>query len=274
MTARFKAILFDAGGVLVLPDPTVLGPLLAYYGGDPSVEAHRRAHYAGMAAKSAAGSGETFWDEYNHSYVRSIGVADARRRCRGDRRCITPATPTCGGGRSPRAVGAAMRWQTAGVPLGVVSNASGQIEEVLSRSGVCQVGDGPHVSMRVIVDSHVVGVAKPDPRIFDFALGHFDGAERHEIAYVGDSVTMDIGAAPRRGPASDPARPVRRSSRRRLRSPSQPLGIDCSTTRGLTAPTPWSDRQTTSVESALVVRLLGSPRLPESTPFVVPRKVD
>ena len=74
MTTSFKAILFDAGGVLVLPDPTVLGPLLEYYGGDPSIEAHRRAHYAGMAAKSAAGSGEAFWDEYNHSYVRSIGV--------------------------------------------------------------------------------------------------------------------------------------------------------------------------------------------------------
>ena len=32
-----------------------------------------------------------------------------------------------------------------GVPMGVVSNASGQIEEVLRRSGVCQVGAGPNV---------------------------------------------------------------------------------------------------------------------------------
>ena len=38
VTQRFKAILLDAGGVLVLPDPTVLGPLLSYYGGDPSIE--------------------------------------------------------------------------------------------------------------------------------------------------------------------------------------------------------------------------------------------
>ncbi|MFM7252697.1 MAG: HAD family hydrolase, partial [Ilumatobacteraceae bacterium] len=80
-------------------------------------------------------------------------------------------------------------------PMGVVSNASGQIEEVLMASGVCQVGGGPHVDMRVIVDSHVVGVAKPDPRIFDHALGHFDEFERSRIAYVGDSVTMDIGGA-------------------------------------------------------------------------------
>jgi putative hydrolase of the HAD superfamily len=82
-----------------------------------------------------------------------------------------------------------------GLPIGVVSNASGQIAEVLSRSGVCQAGEGPHVSMRVVIDSHVVGVSKPDPRIFDHAMPFFDGIERHEIAYIGDSVTMDIGAA-------------------------------------------------------------------------------
>ena len=56
--------------------------------------------------------------------------------------------------------------------MGVVSNASGQIEAVLARE-TCQVGDGPHVAMRVIVDSDVVGVAKPDPAIFDHALPHF-----------------------------------------------------------------------------------------------------
>jgi FMN phosphatase YigB (HAD superfamily) len=46
-----------------------------------------------------------------------------------------------------------------------------------------------------VVDSHVVGVAKPDPRIFDHALVHFDGADRARIAYVGDSVTMDVAGA-------------------------------------------------------------------------------
>ena len=49
--------------------------------------------------------------------------------------------------------------------------------------------------MRCIVDSHVVGVAKPDPRIFEHALPCFPGIAPERIAYVGDSVTMDIGGA-------------------------------------------------------------------------------
>jgi len=81
------------------------------------------------------------------------------------------------------------------LPIGVVSNASGQIADVLSRSRVCQAGEGPHIRMRVVVDSHLVGVAKPNPLIFDHALPFFEGIDRGRIAYVGDSVTMDVGAA-------------------------------------------------------------------------------
>ena len=36
----FDAIIFDAGGILVLPDPTVLAPLLAPYGGSTSIDDH------------------------------------------------------------------------------------------------------------------------------------------------------------------------------------------------------------------------------------------
>ena len=78
--------------------------------------------------------------------------------------------------------------------MGVVSNASGQIETMLVRE-VCQVGPGDHVEMRCIIDSHVVGVAKPDPAIFDHASPHFAEFDRSRIVYVGDSVTMDIAAS-------------------------------------------------------------------------------
>jgi putative hydrolase of the HAD superfamily len=191
---RFDAVWLDAGGVLVLPDPTVLGPLLAYYGGVADVERHRRAHYAAMAVKSAQGAEERDWREYDRAYVRSIGITD------GD---VDEAAAVLGHAR----IAALWRWpipdslealaelEADGLPLGVVSNASGQIEAVLRRSRVCQVGAGDGVPVRCVVDSDVVGVAKPDPRIFDFAAAHFPGVDRARICYVGDSVTMDVTGA-------------------------------------------------------------------------------
>jgi putative hydrolase of the HAD superfamily len=191
---KFDAMLFDAGGIFLLPDPTVLAPLLAPYGGDSSTEVHVRAHYRGMAAKSAAGSTEKFWDDYNVAYVEYVGVpahdvAYAAHVLERTRNAFVWRWPLA------ESVEALAKLVAAGMPVGVVSNASGQIEEMLQRSGVCQVGDGPLTSVRVIIDSHVVGVAKPDARIFEHALVHFAGIEPSRIAYVGDSVTMDVGGA-------------------------------------------------------------------------------
>lgn len=192
--ARFDAIWLDAGGVLVLPDPTVLAPLLAYYGGSTDVDRHRRAHYAAMAVKSAQGADELDWVEYDRAYVTSVGVPDED---------VPDAAEALGHTRTallwrwpiPETLEALAALRAAGVPLGVVSNATGQIESVLRRSGVCQVGPGDAVDVRCVVDSTIVGVAKPDPGIFDHAAVHFPDVPRERIAYVGDSVTMDIGGA-------------------------------------------------------------------------------
>jgi putative hydrolase of the HAD superfamily len=46
----------------------------------------------------------------------------------------------------------------------------------------------------VVIDSHVVGVEKPDPRIFALALAALDlAAER--CLYVGDTVHFDVTGA-------------------------------------------------------------------------------
>ncbi len=192
--SEFDAILFDAGGVLVLPDPTVLAPLLAPYNANQELADHMRAHYGAMAAKSRAGDGETDWNVYDDEYVRRLGVRASDEAI---------AATVLGRTRSaylwrwpiPDSVTALRRLHDRGVPLGVVSNASGQVEAALRHSGVCQAGEGPLVPMRVIVDSHCVGVAKPDPAIFEHALPAFGEFDRSRVAYVGDSVTMDIGAA-------------------------------------------------------------------------------
>lgn len=191
---RFDALLFDAGGVFVIPDPAVLAPTLAYYGATTDHDAYHRAHYGAMAAKSRAGVTEDDWSHYNARYVELVGVD------RGDLEAATlvlQRTRHAHLWRAPVAGSAKVleELNTRGTPIGVVSNASGQIAEILARSGICQVGAGPSANVRCIIDSHVVGVAKPDPAIFEHALVHFPGIERSRIAYVGDSVVMDVEGA-------------------------------------------------------------------------------
>jgi HAD superfamily hydrolase (TIGR01549 family) len=193
VAARFDAVLFDAGGVLVLPDPTVLGPLLAPYGAATSAEAHRRAHHGAMRALDVDGEVHDDWSVYNVTYVRLLGVTEQD---------LVEAAFLLGRTRSPML----WRWPVpgstdvlralaaAGVPIGVVSNASGQIEATLRRAGVCQVGPGAGASVVVVVDSHVVGVAKPDPAIFAPALDAL-GLPPARVAYVGDSVINDVVGA-------------------------------------------------------------------------------
>ena len=63
----------------------------------------------------------------------------------------------------------------AGYRLAVVSNADGHVEEMLTR-----LGYAPY--FEAIIDSEVVGVAKPDPRIFYLALERIGLAEYVKVA--------------------------------------------------------------------------------------------
>lgn len=194
MGRRFDAVLFDAGGVLVYPDPEVLVPVLSWYGAVEDPAAYYRAHFAAMAVKSESGAPETDWRGFDAEFVRAVGVPEENREEAAHvlgrtRHAHIWRAPVPGSAAGLRAL------NELGVPIGVVSNASGQIEAVLRRGGLCQVGKGPHAEVLCVVDSDIVGVAKPDPAIFEHALVHLQGVERSRIAYVGDNVTMDVGGA-------------------------------------------------------------------------------
>lgn len=75
----------------------------------------------------------------------------------------------------------------AGVRVGVVSNADGRIASALERAGLAGY-------LEVIVDSGIVGVAKPDPAIFSHALVPL-GLAPEETWFLGDTVTYDAAAA-------------------------------------------------------------------------------
>jgi len=78
-----------------------------------------------------------------------------------------------------------------GLTLGVVSNADGRIASILRHCGIEQFFD-------VVIDSHLVGVEKPDPRIFQLALEQAR-AQVECTVFVGDIYGIDVLGAERVG---------------------------------------------------------------------------
>ncbi len=203
-TKRFDAVLFDAGGVLIMPDPAAIGAALHDLAGPQPIQSFHRAHYLALSTleRWALSNSDSHleavdWTVYRRTYAASIGVADDRLD-EAVHRLGRIWSPILWRFRIEESMGALWQLRKAGVPMGVVSNASGQVEHSLRYEGVCQVGTGAGVGMVCVIDSDVVGVAKPDPAIFTPALaalaesGHFEPAR---IAYIGDSFINDVAGA-------------------------------------------------------------------------------
>jgi putative hydrolase of the HAD superfamily len=183
------AVLLDVGGVLLLPDPhTVRRALPA--GVEPTTDRMDRAHYHAVAANDAVGAFDR--RRYLTDYVQCLGVSPDEADAVADR--FDPIFTGHGWSRVARGAASGLRRLVGtGTPVGIVSNADGTVAEMLGRAGLCQVGPGPHVEVRVVVDSTVVGVAKPDPAIFRFALAELPGAKK--VMYVGDTGCLDVVSA-------------------------------------------------------------------------------
>jgi putative hydrolase of the HAD superfamily len=189
----FDAVLVDAGGVLVAPDPAEIGEVLAPFGGSTDEATLLRAHYGAMRTQDDHSQDYSDWHVYRESFARWAGV-DADHLAGAAEALDALFEPELWRFPLVDSLAALRALHEAGVPLGVVSNASGQIEEVLAALGVCQVGVGDGVPVVIVVDSFHVGVEKPDPAIFGFALEPL-GLAPDRVVFVGDSVRNDVGGA-------------------------------------------------------------------------------
>jgi len=88
---------------------------------------------------------------------------------------------------APGAHACLARLRAAGLRTGVVSNSDGRIAGALRRAGLSGAID-------CVVDSGVVGVEKPDPAIFAYALDALD-LEPAQVWYLGDTVRYDAAGA-------------------------------------------------------------------------------
>jgi putative hydrolase of the HAD superfamily len=84
----------------------------------------------------------------------------------------------------PEALAAIRRVRAAGLVAGVISNSNGSVRSILEETGLA-------AQLHFIIDSSVVGVEKPDPRIFHLGLREA-GVAPAEAVYVGDLYSVDV----------------------------------------------------------------------------------
>jgi putative hydrolase of the HAD superfamily len=194
-----EAVFLDVGGVFHLPDPERVGPALRRAGldGPIDVDVLDRAHYAGAKALEVWPEGDVrvgLWDAYLQAYAVEAGVPE---ECLDDAVAeldVAFAEKGVWSRVAPGSLNGLRALAATGVALAIVSNSDGTLEARLRNEGICQVGAGPGVPMTVVIDSDVVGVAKPDPAIFRIAL-EATGVAPERALHIGDTVGADVDGA-------------------------------------------------------------------------------
>jgi putative hydrolase of the HAD superfamily len=193
---EFDAILFDAGGVLLLPAPEQTGALLEPFGATTDDPTLLRAHFVAVHAMDLAREhgDHADWPAYHRAYVRAAGVPQDQEDA---------AVAEFGAQFSHHfwrrpldgAAEALSALVERGIPIGIVSNAGGQVQGDLAELGICGLDTPGAAKVVCVVDSHVVGVSKPDPAIFRPALEALGLPGSPRIGYVGDTVFYDVRVA-------------------------------------------------------------------------------
>lgn len=184
-----SGVLLDVGGVFVVPDGLLVANALAAAGVAVGEADFVRAHYAGMASLDRG-------ERYFHGYLDSVDVspADWPRAMAALVTLAEAPLVTLWQQVITESVDALRQLASRGIPLGIVSNSDGTVQEQLRRHGICQIGAGTGTEVLAIVDSGTEGVEKPDARIFTRAVSAL-GLPADEIVFVGDSTNIDVRGA-------------------------------------------------------------------------------
>jgi putative hydrolase of the HAD superfamily len=188
-----RAVLFDAGNTLLFLDYPRLASAVGAALGWP-LAADDLARQAKPAAQ-ALERGETSDRERATAYLETLfllaGVPEQLLGTVRDTLLQLHREKHLWGALAEGTDAALHRLATAGYHLGVVSNSDGRVEEALVAAGIRH-------HFQVVVDSQLVGVEKPDPRIFISALDAL-GCRPSEALYVGDIYEVDVVGARRAG---------------------------------------------------------------------------
>ncbi|HUO03814.1 MAG TPA: HAD family hydrolase [Candidatus Binataceae bacterium] len=182
-------MLFDFGGTLAFLDYELLAREFSRAERKLDALVLEHAEYAGRAAIDRHLMGPktdvvASYAEFFRNWMAAAGVPDEEIADYGDHFRRLHRELTLWRVVRPGTLEALERLKSAGYKLAIVSNAEGQVESDSVRFGLAPFFD-------TIIDSHVVGVAKPDPRIFHIALDRL-GVAPEQTRFAGDIYSIDV----------------------------------------------------------------------------------
>jgi putative hydrolase of the HAD superfamily len=190
-----RAVLFDAGNTLIRMNYVAIAEHLATRGVTATVEQIQRAEWrarvrldADLFAHPAPGASTESGDtsaRYVRYMLAELGISDeptvagviAWRRGYNPPKGIFDTV-------EPHAAEALALVRAAGLSTAVISNSNGSARAILEGLDLARHLD-------YVIDSHEVGVEKPDPRIFRLALER-SGVDAEGAVYIGDLYSVDV----------------------------------------------------------------------------------
>lgn len=188
-----KAVLFDAGNTLVALDYPRLATRVAAATGVPLTgpQLFALAGEAALVMERQDGTDRERASRYLETLFRLAGVpAEQGETVRATLYGLHREQHLWSGVEDTTAP-ALDRLREAGYRLAVISNSDGRAEEALAAADLLS-------RFEFVIDSQLVGVEKPDPRIFTVALERL-GIAPSDALYVGDLYEIDVVGARRAG---------------------------------------------------------------------------
>ena len=190
---RPRAIFFDAGNTLLRMNYAAIAAQLVTLGVRVAAEALQRAEWrarvrldaALFVARGTSNESRSTANRYLRYVLEELAVTDEATTW-AMAEWWPRYNPPVGlwNTAEPAATTALALAREAGLAAGVISNSNGSVASILDALGFL-----PHLDF--VLDSSVVGVEKPDPRIFRMALEQA-GVTPGEAVYVGDLYSIDV----------------------------------------------------------------------------------
>jgi putative hydrolase of the HAD superfamily len=195
-TMKYKAVLFDLGGTLVKTAgiPEIFRRILESFGSRVDIDLIEKAYEANKIRFDVeAGQvelGESFWTKWNANLLIEVGIENDTEHLA--RRISDAWWNHAGLQLYSDVLPTVTNLSTKKIPTGIVTNAlRNDYEQILRRLRIEQYFD-------IVVGTDDCRAAKPDPRIFEYALEKLN-LEPSETIFVGDDVRRDYEGSKKAG---------------------------------------------------------------------------